>query len=172
MAERGVIRVHEIWTPAYIAIGSNLNDPALRVTQAMQRIAQLPQVQLELRSLLYVTKPLGPQDQPDYVNAAVAVVTTLSARELLNALLKLELKMGRSRQQRWGPRLIDLDLIWYVGPRVDEPGLSLPHPEVSARNFVLYPLADIAPELQIPGLGRVLDLKIRAGSSGISVLEL
>ena len=137
----------------------------------MQRIANLPQVQLELCSPLYLTKPMGPQDQPDYVNAAVAVITTLSARELLHALLNLELEMGRNRQQRWGPRLIDLDIIWYVGPSVDEPGLSLPHPGVSARNFVLYPLADIAPELQIPGLGRVLDLKCSVSSSGISVLQ-
>ncbi len=137
----------------------------------MLRIAQIPQVRLELRSPLYLTKPLGPQDQPDYVNAAVAVVTGLSARELLNALLRLELEMGRIRVQRWGARLIDLDLLWYEGPSINEPGLSLPHPGVSARNFVLYPLADIAPELQIPHQGRVLDLKSKVSSSGISVLE-
>jgi 2-amino-4-hydroxy-6-hydroxymethyldihydropteridine diphosphokinase len=114
---------------------------------------------------------MGPQDQPDYVNAAAGLLTRLDARELLDALLAIERQMGRVREERWGPRLIDLDLLWMVGAPRQEPGLSLPHPGVSSRNFVLYPLDDIAPTLDIPGHGRVDELKLRSGAEGISVLE-
>ena len=93
------------------------------------------------------------------------------ARELLAGLLGIEQAMGRNRQERWGPRVIDLDLIWMLGEPIDEPGLTVPHPGVSTRNFVLYPLADIAPALAIPGHGKVLELKHSAGGQGISVLE-
>ena len=128
-------------------------------------------MRLELRSRLYLTRPMGPQDQADFINAAVGLLTQQSARELLEALLAIERSMGRIRGRRWGPRLIDLDLIWMVGSPIEEPGLSLPHPGVSRRNFVLYPLDDIAPTLEIPGHGRVRELKLRSGSQGISVAE-
>ena len=114
---------------------------------------------------------MGPQDQPYYVNAAAGLLTQLSARELLGGLLRIETDMGRKRQERWGPRVIDLDLIWMVDAAVAEPGLTVPHPGVSIRNFVLYPLADIAPTIKIPEVGTVLDLKLQVGGDGISVLE-
>jgi 2-amino-4-hydroxy-6-hydroxymethyldihydropteridine diphosphokinase len=114
---------------------------------------------------------MGPQDQPDFVNAVAGLMTRLSARELLDALLDIERAMGRDRQERWGPRIVDLDLLWMTGATINELGLTLPHPGVSERNFVLYPLDDIAPTLLIPGHGRVVDLKSRVGSDGISVLE-
>jgi 2-amino-4-hydroxy-6-hydroxymethyldihydropteridine diphosphokinase len=114
---------------------------------------------------------MGPQDQPDYINAAVGVVTQLEPKVLLEALLQIERQMGRVRREQWGPRLIDLDLVWMVGGVVREPGLSLPHPGVSSRNFVLYPLSDIAPTLDIPGHGRVHELKTRSAAEGISVVE-
>jgi 2-amino-4-hydroxy-6-hydroxymethyldihydropteridine diphosphokinase len=98
-------------------------------------------------------------------------LTQLAARELLEGLLGIEQSMGRRRQERWGPRVIDLDLIWILGEPVDEPGLTVPHPGVSTRNFVLYPLADIAPTLVIPGHGNVSELARRAGGDGISILE-
>ena len=160
-----------IWRPAYVAIGSNLNNPRERVQEAYERIRTLPETRLELRSRLYLTRPMGPQDQPDYVNAVVGLVTQLSARALLDALLDIERGMGRERHERWGPRLIDLDLVWMVGAPREESGPILPHPGVSTRNFVLYPLNDIAPTLDIPGHGRVMDLKRLAGADGISVLE-
>lgn len=160
-----------LWRPAYVALGSNLKDPHERVLEACEQIRMLPATSLELRSRLYLTRPLGPQEQPDFVNAAVGLVTQLSARELLDALIDVERRMGRLRQERWGPRIIDLDLIWMVGAVIEEPGLTLPHPEVSRRNFVLYPLADIAPTLDIPGHGRVMNLRLRSGADGISVLE-
>ena len=166
------------WRPAYVAIGSNLNDPRARVCEAYERLATLP-VTLSVRlSRLYRTQPMGPQNQPDFVNAAAGLLSQLTARELLEGLLRIEAAMGRIRGERWGPRVIDLDLVWMVGEAIDEPestlrrpGLTLPHPGVSTRNFVLYPLADIAPTLAIPGHGIVSELLRRAGDAGISVLE-
>ena len=159
-----------IWRAAYAAIGSNLNNPRERVLEALTRLSQVPSIQSVLASRLYRSHPMGPQDQPEFVNAAAGFVTQLNARELLDAMLDVERSMGRTRGERWGPRVIDLDLIWMVGAATEQPGLSLPHPGVSSRNFVLYPLADIAPMLKIPGLGLVLDLKSAAGDAGISVL--
>jgi 2-amino-4-hydroxy-6-hydroxymethyldihydropteridine diphosphokinase len=160
-----------LWRPAYIALGSNLDGPREQVLAACARIGRLPATHVEARSRLYSTRPMGPQDQPDYINAVVGVVTQLEPKGLLEALLQIERDMGRVRREQWGPRLIDLDLVWMVGAVIREPGLSLPHPGVSSRNFVLYPLSDIAPTLDIPGHGRVLQLKARSGAEGISVVE-
>jgi 2-amino-4-hydroxy-6-hydroxymethyldihydropteridine diphosphokinase len=159
------------WCPAYVALGSNLNQPRERVIEAFGRLAELRATRIESRSRLYITRPMGPQDQPDFVNAAAGLLTQLAPCDLLDALLDIERAMGRNRQERWGPRIIDLDLLWVIGSVIDEPGLTLPHPGVSERNFVLYPLCDIAPTLVIPGHGRVVDLASRAGGDGISVLE-
>ena len=159
------------WRPAYVAVGSNLNQPLRQVGDAFERLAALPDTHLEVHSRIYLTRPMGPQDQPDFVNAAAGLLTRLGARALLDAMLEIERAMGRRRQERWGPRIIDLDLVWLHGDVIDEPGLTLPHPGVSERNFVLYPLSDIAPTLMIPGHGRVMDLKSRVGGGGISVLE-
>ncbi len=164
-------RMGSHWRPAYVAIGSNLSNPERQVDEAFARLARAPAVRLERRSRLFRSLPMGPQDQPDFLNAAAGVLTTLGARELLDDLLEIERTMGRDRRERWGPRIIDLDLIWITGSPVDEPGLTLPHPGVSQRNFVLYPLADIAPTLEIPGLGMVSELMLRAGAAGLSVLE-
>jgi 2-amino-4-hydroxy-6-hydroxymethyldihydropteridine diphosphokinase len=160
-----------LWRPAYVAIGSNLKSPRDRVLEAMTHIAALSEVRSLMGSRLYLSAPMGPQDQPDFVNAAAGFLTKLSPRELLSELLNIEQVMGRNRQERWGPRVIDLDLIWMVDAAVAEPGLTVPHPGVSIRNFVLYPLADIAPTIKIPEIGTVLDLKHTVGGVGISVLE-
>ncbi len=163
--------INSPWRPAYVAIGSNLNEPQARVLEAFERLAALPDTRSVLRSRLYTTRPMGPQDQPYFVNAAAGLLTHLTARELLDELLRTEQAMGRNRQQRWGPRVIDLDLVWLLGESIDEPGLTLPHPGVSSRNFVLYPLADIAPTLVIAGHGSVSELLRNAGSDGISILD-
>ncbi len=159
------------WRPAYVGLGSNLAGPQVQVRAAAQRLALLACVRVEARSRLYSSHPLGPQDQPCYVNAVVGLLTQLGPQELLGALLEVERAMGRDRRERWGARIIDLDLLWMVGRPVDEPGLTVPHPGVSGRNFVIYPLFDIAPTLQIPGHGRVVDLKARASGDGIAVLS-
>ena len=160
-----------LWRPAYVAIGSNLESPRERVLEAIERLAALGAAHALRRSHLYLSRPMGPQDQPDYINAAVGLLTQHSPQELLAGLLDIERSMGRNRRERWGPRVIDLDLVWMVDAAVDEPGLTVPHPGVSIRNFVLYPLADIAPTIKIPGIGTVLDLKLKVGGDGISVLE-
>jgi 2-amino-4-hydroxy-6-hydroxymethyldihydropteridine diphosphokinase len=160
-----------LWRPAYVAIGSNLNQPQDRVREAFERLRTLPATLLLLRSRLYLTRPMGPQDQPHFVNAAAGLLTQLTPRKLLDGLLLIEQSMGRNRQERWGPRVIDLDLVWMLGDVIDEPGLTLPHPGVSTRNFVLYPLGDIAPSLAIPGHGKVSDLLRGVGDDGISVLQ-
>ena len=160
-----------LWRPAYVAIGSNLNGPRARVLEAFERLAALRATRVVLRSRLYTTRPMGPQDQPDFVNAAAGLLTQLTERELLQGLLHTEQAMGRNRQERWGPRVIDLDLVWMLGESIDEPGLTVPHPGVSSRNFVLYPLADIAPTLIIPGHGIVSELLRKAGADGISTLD-
>ncbi|HTV97820.1 MAG TPA: 2-amino-4-hydroxy-6-hydroxymethyldihydropteridine diphosphokinase [Steroidobacteraceae bacterium] len=160
-----------LWRPAYVAIGSNLDGPREQVLAACGHLRALPATRLEARSRLYLTRPMGPQDQPDYINAAAGLLTQLEPRPLLDALLEIERRMGRVRREPWGPRLIDLDLICMVGAVVQESGLTLPHPGVSMRNFVLYPLSDIAPTLDIPGHGRVMELKRRSGAEGITVVE-
>lgn len=159
------------WRPAYVGVGSNLGEPRERVLEAIERMRSITETRLVARSSLYRSRPMGPQDQPDFVNAAVGLLTQKTPRELLEALLATERAMGRMRSERWGPRLIDLDLLWMIGAPRNDPELMLPHLGVSMRNFVLYPLADIAPTLHIPGHGRVLDLKVRAGADGISTLE-
>ena len=163
--------MNTLWRPAYVAIGSNLRSPRDRVLEAMERLGVLSAPNALLRSHLYLSRPLGPQDQPDYVNAAAGLLTLDTPQKLLARLLDIERSMGRNRRERWGPRVIDLDLVWMVDAAVDEQGLKVPHPGVSTRNFVLYPLADIAPTIKIPGMGTVLDLKRSVGGDGISVLE-
>ncbi|HVC01660.1 MAG TPA: 2-amino-4-hydroxy-6-hydroxymethyldihydropteridine diphosphokinase [Steroidobacteraceae bacterium] len=158
------------WRPAYVAIGSNLHDPPAALREARARISALAGTRLIARSRTYRSAPMGPPDQPDFLNAAAGLLTTMDARGLLEALLSIERTMGRDRRERWGPRIIDLDLIWIAGAPIDEPGLRVPHPGVRDRNFVLYPLADIAPTLAIPGCGRVSELQRRAGDAGLSVL--
>jgi len=160
-----------LWRPAYVAIGSNLGSPRERVLEAMERLGVLGAPDSLLRSPLYISRPMGPQDQPDFINAAVGFLTQESPQELLGKLLDIERSMGRIRGERWGPRVIDLDLVWMVDAPVDEAGLKVPHPGVSIRNFVLYPLADIAPTITIPGMGTVLDLKRSVGRDNISILE-
>jgi 2-amino-4-hydroxy-6-hydroxymethyldihydropteridine diphosphokinase len=159
-----------LWRPAYVAIGSNLGSPRERVLEAMERLGVLGAPDSLLRSPLYISRPMGPQDQPDFINAAAGFLTQQSPQELLAMLLDIERSMGRKRGERWGPRVIDLDLVWMVDAPVDEAGLKVPHPGVSIRNFVLYPLADIAPTITIPGVGTVLDLKRSVGGDGISIL--
>jgi len=122
----------------------------------MAKLDALENIRLVSRSRLYSSAPMGPSDQPDFVNAVAGILTNLSARRLLDQLLALEKALGRGpRRTRWGPRIIDLDLLVYDVFKISEPGLVVPHPGLVERRFVLRPLADIAPDLMIPGLGRV-----------------
>jgi 2-amino-4-hydroxy-6-hydroxymethyldihydropteridine diphosphokinase len=158
----------DLWYPAYIAVGSNLDDPRTQVLRAFAGLAKLPSTRVILTSPIYRSAPFGPVKQPDFANAVVGVLTRLDPHTLLAELHSLEASQGRPQQrERWGPRVIDLDVLIYGHERLDDPQLTLPHPGIVERNFVLYPLADIAPELHIPGLGRVTELKGRVTSEGL-----
>jgi len=155
---------------AYVALGANLDDPAAQIDAALAALAALPDTRLVARSRLYRTPAWGPVVQPDYLNAVAELATDLAPRALLDALLAIERALGRDRRgERYGPRRIDLDLLVHGDARIDEPGLALPHPRLAERAFVLVPLAEIAPALEVPGLGRVdallaaLDAKQRSG---------
>ena len=158
------------WFPAYVALGSNLDDPAAQIERALVALSELPDCRLIARSRRYRTQPLGPQDQPEFVNAAAGLLTTLSPRELLVALKKLEQTLGRDVPVvRWGPRRIDLDLLVHADAQISERDLVVPHRGLPERNFVLYPLRDIAPDLLVPGHGRVRQLAARSGAAGLAL---
>lgn len=153
---------------AYIALGGNLGDPAAQLTLALTRLAQTPGVAISAQSSLYRSAPIGLPNQPDYCNAVCAVETSLAAPQLFAVMLEIERQAGRIRDgRRWGPRVLDLDLLHYEGVTLDTPGLKLPHPEIARRNFVLTPLAQIAPELDIPGVGRISELAAALGREGL-----
>ena len=157
--------------PAYVALGSNLDDPRAQVERAMGALDDLPGTRCVLRSFLYRSRPLGPVAQPDFVNAVAGLLTTLGPAALLDHLKELETRLGRERPVvRWGPRRIDLDLLVHGGSRTSQPGLEVPHPGVAERAFVLVPLADIAPDLVVPGVGRVRELLARVDSTDLERL--
>ena len=161
----------DLWHPVYIGVGSNLEDPRTQILRAFRELAVLPTTRLVLTSPIYQSRPFGPVDQPDFANAAAGLLTQLKPRALLEGLHSIEAAQGRppdpEARQRWGPRVIDLDLLVYGRERLQDPELTVPHPGIVERNFVLYPLADIAPDLDIPGLGSVSELKGRVTSEGI-----
>lgn len=160
-----------IWQPAYIGLGSNLEEPGTQVRRACAALQALPCTRLVRVSPLYRSKPLGPVPQPDFINAVAGILTQLDPRALLGELKALERALGRPEEhERWGPRVIDLDLLVYGRERREEPGLTLPHSGIVERNFVLYPLADLAPELDVPGLGRVAELRGRVTPEGLERL--
>lgn len=153
---------------AYIALGANLGHPAQQLREALRQLTQLSGVNLQSCSPLYRSAPLGPKDQPHYCNAVCAIETTLEPEALLAQLLALERAAGRMRNgDRWGPRLLDLDLLHVDGVHRETLWLKLPHPEIARRNFVLLPWADIAPELEIPGLGCIGQLAQEIGRAGL-----
>ncbi len=140
----------------YIGLGSNLSDPLRQLRQALQTLALLPASRLVAQSRFYRSRPLGPQDQPDYLNAVAALDTELAAEELLRQLQAIEQGQGRVRGAlRWGPRTLDLDILLYGDAVIDSSRLKVPHPGLAQRNFVIYPLYELAPDLVLPD-GRML----------------
>ena len=146
-------------TTAFIGIGSNLDNPLLQVQTALRELAEIPNTELIRSSSLYRTPPMGPPDQPDYINAVAALTTTLSPTELLDALQALEARHGRVRTIHWGPRTLDLDVLLYGNETVHTARLTVPHPGIAQRAFVVLPLAEIAPALEIQGLGALSMLR-------------
>ncbi len=144
------------WRPAYVGIGSNLHGPARQVELAIAVLDEIRDTHVTARSHLYRSSPLGGIEQPDFVNAVVSLLTLLEPMDLLEEMQTIESARGRERtDQRWGPRVIDLDLLVFADLVIEEPNLQLPHPGIGERNFVLLPLRELAPDLVIPGLGCV-----------------
>lgn len=157
------------WYPAYVGIGSNLQGPARQVETAAGLLDEHDDMRVVATSSLYRSAAFGGIEQPDFVNAVVAILTRLSAVELLHELQAIENRQGREREERrWGPRVIDLDLLVYAAQEIEESGLVVPHPGIHERNFVLLPLGEIAPDLVIPGLGRVASIPVNTDEPSIS----
>ncbi len=157
---------------ACIGLGSNLGNPQAQVGQAFDALAALPSSRLLARSPLYRSRPVGPPGQADYINAAAALETGLTPAQLLAALKRIEHDRGRQPGgERWGPRELDLDILLYGQRRIQEKDLVIPHPELARRNFVVVPLHDILPALEVPGVGSLAGLRRQLGMSGLERLE-
>ncbi|MCE8035871.1 MAG: 2-amino-4-hydroxy-6-hydroxymethyldihydropteridine diphosphokinase [Halomonas sp.] len=142
----------------YVGLGSNLDDPVDQVRRALDELGTLPLTRCLAASRLYVSRPVGPQDQPDFINAVAHLRTRLSALALLDQLQALEQRHRRIRQRHWGPRTLDLDLLLYGDDTLSLPRLRVPHPEMTARDFVLLPLVELAPQLRLPDGRRIAEL--------------
>jgi 2-amino-4-hydroxy-6-hydroxymethyldihydropteridine diphosphokinase len=153
---------------AYIALGSNLQQPVQQIERALQSIAALPKTELVRASSLYQTAPVGYANQPDFINAVAHVRTNLTPEALLQALLAIELQHGRERPFPNAPRVLDLDLLWYENTTQNTATLTLPHPRMHERGFVLLPLAEIAPDLILADKGRVADLAALCAEQGVN----
>ncbi|HRP88067.1 MAG TPA: 2-amino-4-hydroxy-6-hydroxymethyldihydropteridine diphosphokinase [Gammaproteobacteria bacterium] len=158
--------------PAYVGLGSNLDEPAVQLRRALTALGRLPGTRLVAVSSFYGNPPMGPQDQPDFVNAVAGLLTTLPAMELLAALQAIEAAQGRRRDgPRWGPRTLDLDLLVYGALRRDGEALVLPHPGIADRPFVVVPLHEIAPGLRLPGGPSIERLAAAADRGGLARLD-
>ncbi len=157
---------------AYVGVGGNVGDVETTLVEALWALDALPMTSIQRQSAFYRTPAWGKTDQPDFLNAAVELRTRLAPKVLLDALLEIERRFGRDRatEARWGPRALDLDLLLFGDGPHDEPGLVLPHPRMHERAFVLVPLAEIAPDVHVPGHGRVADLRAAVDDSGIEAI--
>ena len=152
-----------------VGLGSNLDGPARQIEVAFGMLQAIAETTLVAKSSLYRSAPLGGIEQPDFVNAAALLTTALNPQELLGQLQSIERARGRERGEiHWGPRVLDLDLLACGDLSIDEPGLTVPHPGIVSRNFVLLPLREIAPDFEIPGLGRVRELPVDDSEPRIS----
>lgn len=157
----------------YIGLGANLSDPIGQLQRALSALAALPACKLCTVSHFYASKPMGPQDQPDYVNAVALLQTALPAEALLDALQHIELTQGRQRKaERWGPRTLDLDILLFGQQQICTERLTVPHYGLQQREFVVYPLLEIAPVLQIPGLGALATIAETVPLNGLTRLTV
>ena len=161
--------VSATWAPAYVGLGSNLDDPERQLDAAERGLAALPHCRLVAVAGRYGSDPVGITDQPRFLNSAAVLLTTLGPLETLRALRDLEVRLGKvPPRERNGPRRIDLDLLMHGDTVVDTPELQLPHPRLHERAFVLYPLAEIAPQLWVPDRGRVSSLRRQVSDHGLT----
>ena len=157
---------------AWVGLGGNMGDVEATLHEAIWALDSLPQTSMRAKSAFYRSPPWGRTDQPDFINAAVELQTRLAPRVLLDYLLEIEERFGRVRrpEDKWGPRKLDLDLLAFGDEVRKEPGLELPHPRIHERAFVLVPLAEIAPTLELPGQGVVGDLLAAVDASAVRAL--
>jgi 2-amino-4-hydroxy-6-hydroxymethyldihydropteridine diphosphokinase len=154
------------WWPVYVGVGSNLDNPEKQVRQAITALGNLPGSILVSESGLYRSAPLGPVEQPDFVNAVVGLLTQTGARDLLRQMHEIEQQQGRERDgETWGPRTLDLDLLAYAGQIVEGEDLVVPHPGIAERNFVLLPWREIAANYRVPGLAEVVVLAAKVSGT-------
>jgi 2-amino-4-hydroxy-6-hydroxymethyldihydropteridine diphosphokinase len=159
-------------TTVYIGLGSNMEDPVAQLKHSLDALATHPDIEVTAVSRFYRNPPMGPQDQPDYVNAAARLETGLEPEPLLDALQSIENAQGRDRNERhWGPRTLDLDILLYDELFVDTERLTIPHPGIVSRPFVLQPLSDIDPDLVIPGHGSVKHLLEHCDTYWLEVID-
>jgi len=156
---------------AFIGLGANLGDPRHQIRAGLAAIEKIPTTRLTGQSSFYLSAPLGYAEQPDFVNAVAQIRTELAPRALLDALLAIELSRGRNRSFAGAPRTLDLDLLLYDARVIGEPGLHVPHPRMHTRAFVLAPLAEIAPDIEIPGRGAIAPLLAACVGQAIEKLE-
>jgi 2-amino-4-hydroxy-6-hydroxymethyldihydropteridine diphosphokinase len=155
----------------FIALGANLGNPVLTVQAAILALRELPQTEFVAASSLYRTAPVGLRHQPDFINAVVELIAVLPAPTILESLFAIEARFGRRRTVKNAPRTLDLDLLLFGDELSDDPAMTLPHPRLHERAFVLAPLAEIAPQLLIPGRGRVADLLLQCADQQIEKLD-
>jgi len=156
-------------TAVFIGLGSNLNHPESQLQRAIKALAKLPQTQLVVLSCVYRSRPIGPVQQPDFLNAVALLHTALKPMALLDRLQEIETQQQRIRNVHWGPRTIDLDILLYGDQEIYTERLAVPHPRLSERNFVLRPLLDINPHLALPGGVRLSQLAAAVGNEGLEV---
>lgn len=154
----------------YIGLGSNLNDPQSQLKKAIISLEMVPSTIVVRTSSFYKSKPVGPQDQPDYINAVVELDTELSAQVLMDYLRGIENRQGRVREQKWGPRTLDLDILLYGDEIIHGDNLDIPHVEMHKRGFVLVPLYEISPDCMIPGMGSVQTLLQQVNTDDLMVV--
>ncbi|WJG09145.1 2-amino-4-hydroxy-6-hydroxymethyldihydropteridine diphosphokinase [Aliiglaciecola sp. LCG003] len=157
---------------SYIGLGSNLSKPTEQLREALSALSKLEQTQLTQCSSFYASKPMGPQDQPDYVNAVAEIHTQLTAFELLEALQKIEHEQGRQRKnQHWGPRTLDLDILLFDQQQINSTLLTVPHYGMKEREFVLYPLHEINPQLLLPCGNSLISVLNNISRNGLQIIQ-
>ncbi|MEO0573860.1 MAG: 2-amino-4-hydroxy-6-hydroxymethyldihydropteridine diphosphokinase [Pseudomonadota bacterium] len=160
----------EHWYPAFVGLGSNLAQPLQQLRRARRALEAMDGCRQLTMASVYCSAPMGPQDQPDYLNSAAGFLTTLPPQGVLRALQRIENDQGRQREQRWGARTLDLDLLMMPGIALDTDTLTLPHPGLPERHFVLQPLAELCPAVDVPGFGSVASLARCSGWQGLERL--
>lgn len=158
-------------TIAYIGLGSNMDSPRQHIATAIKALGAIQSTHTKTVSSLYKSKPVGPQDQDNYVNAVAQLETSLTALELLDKLQAIENEHGRVRKERWGPRTLDLDILMFGDEVINNKRLTIPHPEMTNRSFVLVPLAEINSDCVIPEKGLLSDLLTNIDQDGLEILS-